>query len=123
MDHLRFQTMQDELRGLIAERLGIRAPTFAKAVRKAGRLLPAPARSAAQTLITMEARLAHPKLAARTDPSQIEAAETTLRSALERHRPGAMRAWRRSLLVGEIAFKIAAVIVAILVFLRISGLA
>ena len=36
-------TLTDELRGLIAERLGIRAKSFAQAIKRTNRLLPKPA--------------------------------------------------------------------------------
>lgn len=105
MDHTRYTEVTEELRDLIAERLNVRARTFPKAVRKAGRMLPAPARNAARDLTEMEARLTHPKLATRTDPSLVLQAAEVIRSALSHHRPGALAAQRRSLLVAEIGFR------------------
>lgn len=121
MDHARYQTLTEDLRGLMAERLSIRARTFPRAVRKAGRLLPPSARVAAQELIALEARLSHPKLAARTDPAQAERSATTLRTALTRHRPGARAGQRRSLLAAEIGFRALVVIGAGLAFVQWQG--
>jgi hypothetical protein len=110
--------LKDELREMIAERLNIRARSFERAVRRAGRLLPAQARQAAAEIAACEARLAHPKLAARTDPAVIDRAAGTIRDALKRHRPGARAARDRSFLMAEIGFKIAALIGLGLVFLH-----
>jgi hypothetical protein len=110
--------MKDELREMIAERLNVRARSFERAVRRAGRLLPAQARSAAAEIAAFEARLAHPKLAARTDPAMVTRAAATIREALSRHRPGARAARDRSFLMAEIGFKLAALIGLGLVFLH-----
>ena len=118
MDHARYQTVTEDLRTLMAERLSVRAATFPKAVRKAGRLLPAPARAAAHDLIALEPRLSHPKLAARTDPAQADRAADTLRKSLTRHRPGARAGQRRSLLAAEIGFRALVVIGASLAFVQ-----
>ncbi|MBL4627513.1 MAG: hypothetical protein JKY00_05650 [Roseicyclus sp.] len=121
MDHARYTDLTEELRGLIAERLSIRARTFPRAVRKAGRLLPAAARAAADDLISLETRLSHPKLAARTDPGQVLRAADTIRTALHRHRAGALAGQRRSLLAAEIGFRALLVIGAGLAFLQWQG--
>lgn len=118
MDYARYQTVTEELRALMAERLSVRAKTFPKAVRKAGRLLPAPARAAAKDLIALEPRLSHPKLAARTDPDQANRAARTLRRTLTQHRPGARAGQRRSLLAAEIGFRALVVIGACLMFVQ-----
>lgn len=121
MDHARYTDITEELRHLMAERLSVRARTFPRAVRKAGRLLPAPARAAAQDLISIEARLANPKLAARTDPSQALRSAETIHAALTRHRPGARAGQRRSLLAAEIGFRALIVIGAGLAFVQWQG--
>jgi hypothetical protein len=122
MQQTAYTAMTEELRGLIAEHLGVRARTFPAAVRKAGRLLPASARTAAEELIELEARVAHPKLAARTDPGQAERAAATLRSVLGRRSVGNRAAQRRSLLAAEIGFRALVVIVAGLAFAQWQGL-
>jgi hypothetical protein len=121
MDQATYRQITDELRALIAERLSVRAGSFPKAVRKAGRLLPAPARSAARELIALEPRLAHPKLAARTDPAQARRAATTIRNSLARRRPGARAGQRRSLLAAEIGFRAIVVIAAGIAFVQWVG--
>ncbi|OAN70770.1 hypothetical protein A8B78_04785 [Jannaschia sp. EhC01] len=121
MDHGQYQTLTEELRSLMAERLSVRARTFPRAVRRAGRLLPAPARTAAQELIALETRLSHPKLAARTDPAQATRAAETVRNALMRHRPGARAGQQRSLLAAEIGFRALVVIGAGLAFMQWQG--
>ncbi|QXT40699.1 hypothetical protein [Gymnodinialimonas ceratoperidinii] len=113
--------MTEELRALMAERLSVRARSFPKAVRKAGRLLPAPARTAARELIALEPRLAHPKLAARTDPAQATRAANVIRNSLARRRPGARAGQRRSLLAAEIGFRALVVIGAGIAFVQWIG--
>lgn len=117
-----YQSTLEELRALLVERLSIRARTFPRAVAKAGRLLPAPARAAADALIALEARMANPKLAARTDPGQVSRAAAAFRATLGRHRPGARAAQMRSLLLAEIGFRVLVVIVAGLAFVQWHGL-
>ena len=121
MDHARYTKTTEELRTLMAERLSVRARTFPKAVRKAGRLLPAQARAAARDLIALDTRLSHPKRAARTDPAKAERAADTLRRCLTRHRPGARAGQRRSLLAAEIGFRALVVIGASLAFVQWQG--
>ncbi|ABD56354.1 hypothetical protein [Jannaschia sp. CCS1] len=123
MDHAGYTELTEELRGLMADRLSVRARTFPKAVRKAGRLLPEPARQAARELVEIEARLAHPKLAARTDPMQTQRAAETLRTSLLRHRSGALAGQRRSLLAAEIGFRALVILGAGLAFVQWQGLA
>lgn len=118
MDHARYTDMTEDLRALMAERLSIRARTFPRAVRKAGRLLPANARAAADELIELEQRLAHPKLAARTDPAHAARAADTLRATLKAYRPGARASRQRSLLMAEIGFRTLVVIGAGLAILQ-----
>ncbi|MEJ6389673.1 hypothetical protein [Gymnodinialimonas ulvae] len=118
MDHRTYATITDDLRQQMAERLSIRARSFPRAVRKAGRLMPANARAAAQDLIAAEARLSHPKLATRTDPAAIRAAADTVDAALRRYKPGTRAARRRSLLAAELGFRALAVIVAGLLFVQ-----
>lgn len=122
MDHARYIEVTDELRGLMAEHLSVHARSFPRAVRKAGRLLPAPARAAARDLIALETRLIHPKLAARTDPAVANRSADTIRSALARHRPGARTGQQRSLLAAEIGFRALVVIGASLAFVQWQGL-
>jgi hypothetical protein len=110
--------LKEELREMIAERLNVRARSFERAVRRAGRLLPAQARQAAAEIAAYEARLAHPKLAAKTDPALIDRAAGTIREVLTRHRPGERAARDRSVLMAEIGFKLAALIGLGLVFLH-----
>ncbi len=118
MDQERYFEITESLRQQMAERLSVKSRSFPGAVRKAGRLLPAQARTAAQELIDAEQRLSHPKLAARTDGAQIDRAAATIEAALSRHRPGARAAQRRSLLAAEIGFRALIVIVACLAFVQ-----
>lgn len=102
--------IHEDLRAMLADRLNIRARSFDKAIRKAGRLLPARARAAADRLQTLEQRIKHPKLAARTDPALLREDAQTIRDALARHRPGARAARDRSFLLADIGVKLALVI-------------
>ncbi|WP_224815875.1 hypothetical protein [Hasllibacter sp. MH4015] len=118
MDHARYIEVTDDLRDLIAERLSIRAKSFPRAVRKAGRLLPPNARAAADALIQLEPRVSHPKLAVRTDPAQVDHAAETIRTALSAHRPGARASRQRSLFMAEVGFRALVLIGAGLAFLQ-----
>jgi ribosome-associated translation inhibitor RaiA len=121
MDYTTYSEITEDLRQQIVDRLSIRARTFPQAVRRAGRLLPAQARAAAAELIAVEARLANPKLAARTDPTSIHASVEAVHGALARHKPGMRAARRRSLLAAEIGFRALVVIAAGLVYLQWQG--
>lgn len=114
--------LTEELRGLIHERLGIRARTFRRAVARAGRLLPAPARAAARVLYDHEQRLANPRLAARTDPAVARQAADTIRRHLVTLPAGQRRARARAGLASEIGFRIFAVIVLVILVLVWRGL-
>jgi len=107
-----------ELRALVAARLNVRARNFERAVQRAGRRLPPPARAAAAEICAIDARLRNPKLAARTDPAIVAQAAETIRVTLARYRPGARAAQDRSLLMAEIGFKLAALIGLGLVFVQ-----
>jgi hypothetical protein len=110
--------IEDELRQLIAGRLGVRARSFQRAVRRAGRQLPAPARNAAAELGALRARMAHPRLAARTDPSLIGQAAQRFRRSLAGYSPGARVGKARALLMAEIGFRMAVLIALGLAFLH-----
>ena len=110
------QAVQEELRRMMATRLNVRAPSFQAAVKRAGRLLPAHARRAAAEIGMLEARMAHPRLAARTDPALIEQAAHRFRRSLAAYRPGAQIPRQRALLMAEIAFRLAVVIGLVLAF-------
>jgi len=61
-------------------------------------------------LAAIEARLANPKLAARTDPALIHRAADTIRTSLAHRSPGARAARDRSFLMADIGVKLAVVI-------------
>ena len=107
MDRRKLDALHETLRADIAARLNVRGRSFHAAVRRAGRLMPADARAAAAEMAALEARLAHPKLAARTDPANMRRAAERVRIGLSRHRPGQRAARDRSFLLAEIGFKIA----------------
>lgn len=107
MDRQTLDALHEGLRQDIATRLNVRGRDFHQAVRRAGRLLPRDARAAAAEMTALEARLAHPRLATRTDPALIAQAALRLRTSLSRHKPGARAARDRSFLMAEIGFKLA----------------
>ncbi|PWK60915.1 hypothetical protein [Roseicyclus mahoneyensis] len=118
MDKTALDALHEDLREALAARLNVRARSFQGAVRRAGRLLPAQARLAAAEMSALEARLAHPKLAARTDPALVVQAADRFRAALAGQRPGARAARDRSFLMAEIGFKLALLIGLGLAFLH-----
>jgi hypothetical protein len=109
--------VKDELREMIAARLNVRARSFDAAVNRAGRLLPQQARSAAAEIRALEARMAHPRLAARTDPALFQHAADSFRLSLSAYPPGERAGRQRALLLAEIGFKIAVVMALGLAFL------
>ncbi|QBY00969.1 hypothetical protein E2K80_09710 [Rhodophyticola sp. CCM32] len=110
----RLQEIMEEARALISEHLGIRAPTFRRAVARAGRLLPPQARQAATQLLELDRRIQHPKLAARTDPAMAEQALASLNRQLRSIEPGKRQAQARAFFWAEIGFR-AALVLALLV--------
>ncbi len=100
-----FDTATEDLRPLLSERLGVRARSPLRGLKRAGRLLPARARHASAELEHLRARLDHPKLAYRTDPRHVARAAGTIRTALGRHRPGQRVDRQRALLWGELGFR------------------
>jgi len=121
MQREELEKLKEELRVLLAERLNVRARSFGAAVRKAGRMLPAPARAAAAELQQLDARVSHPKLAARTDPQQARRAAGTVREALMRYRPGVIAARDRSYLMADIGVKLIILICLALAFAYWQG--
>ena len=121
MEKRALAALHAELRDDIAKRLNVRGKSLGHAVRRAGRLMPAEARTAAQDLAALEARLDHPVLAARTDPALIRQAADRVRTGLARHEPGARAARDRSFLMAEIGFKLALLIGAGLAVLHWQG--
>lgn len=113
-----FDATLEDLRAMITSRLSLRARSFERAVAKAGRLLPLKARDAAQDLIALKARLAHPRLAARTDFSRATEAARTIRTALARHRPGIRASQARTMLVAEVGFRVLVIVIAGLAVLQ-----
>lgn len=106
MDQRKRSVPHDDLRREIAARLNIHARTFDGAIRRAGRLLPRSARAAAAELMAIEARLAHPKLATRTDPALRAQAADRFRASLAAYKPGARAARDRAFLMAEIGVKL-----------------
>ncbi len=116
-----YTALTDPLRATISARLGVRGRSFRTTVLRAGRLLPAPARDAAASLLALEQRLDNPKLAHRTDPAIARSAAQTVQAYLS-HRPEGLRtARRRALLAAELGFRGMVLLVAILTVLRWRG--
>ncbi len=107
---------------LIADRLGIRARSFRAAVTRAGRLMPAPARQAAEQLFELEARIAHPKLANRTDPAAADEAAATIRLYLQNADAGKRKSRERAFLGAEIGFRIFVILGLVIAVLVWRGL-
>jgi hypothetical protein len=116
-----YTTLTANLRTDMAARLGIRGRDFRRTVRRAEHLLPAGARDAAATLLEVEQRLDHPKLAQRTDPAVARSAAATLQSYLRQRPKGQRAAQRRAWLAAEIGFRAMVLLIAILAVLRWRG--
>jgi hypothetical protein len=68
----------DALRELFEKHLGVKAPTFERAVKRAGRRLPRGLRQQAARIVEAEAFSAHPKLAPRVDRAAFDRAARDL---------------------------------------------
>ncbi|MEJ6393958.1 hypothetical protein V8J82_11865 [Gymnodinialimonas sp. 2305UL16-5] len=121
MDPTRYASLTDELREMIATRLGVRARSFPHAVRKARPMLSHHGWQAAQHLIAMEDQLRHPKLSRHMANDDVEAAANAVKRAVARHRPGVQIGRRRSLLAAEIGFRILLVVGAGLALVYLLG--
>jgi len=112
----------EELRLLMVQQLGIRANSFAQAVRRAGRLLPGQARIASHRLLELKSRATNPKLAARTDPSIARNDAAVIKRHLKTITAGERQARERAFFFAEIAFRVAIVLTLLIAILAWRGI-
>ncbi|MFK7764297.1 MAG: hypothetical protein AB8B62_13630 [Roseobacter sp.] len=73
-DSIQVSQKTEDLRLKLEKHLGVKAASFSKAVRRAGRALPGRLRKQAHVLIKAEEMAAHPKLARRIDNGAVQTA-------------------------------------------------
>lgn len=83
IDRVAFQEEIDGAREKLRHRLGARGKTLARALRRAGRSLPKPARQAGARLVMMQGMAENPRLRRLLDPSEVDAALAELNTHLD----------------------------------------
>jgi hypothetical protein len=86
-----FAAVESELLELFKVKLGVRAPSLAKAIKKSGRRMPRDAHRAVAAFSDARMQAAHPKLARMVDATSLETSISVLRSHLEAIDPGERR--------------------------------
>ncbi|RFP91198.1 hypothetical protein DZK27_02740 [Rhodobacteraceae bacterium 63075] len=114
----RLSTWESDLLALFETRLGVRAETLARALKKAGRRLPARQRQNGQRIVEALKRADHPRLAVQNDARDLPRAHEELTAHLEGidRRERKIRAALR--LTATIAFNLLFVAAAVIVILR-----
>lgn len=112
----------DDLRRLMAERLGVRGPTLEAQLRRAGRLLPRRLRRAGRTLVSAEQVLAHPKLSRRIPMVEASLAARDLREYLESKSAADRRIGSALGFLGTLSFNLLAVVALVMAVVIWRGL-
>ncbi len=107
----------DALRALFEKHLGVKAATFERAVKRAGRRLPRSLRQQAALIVEAEGYSAHPKLAHRVDRAAFDRAARALSHYLKSLDLAQQRKdWWLNMLAG-LAFKMLIVLAVFLAWL------
>lgn len=122
MEQHKLGTDIDDLRRLMAERLGVRGPTLEAQLRRAGRLLPQRLRRAGRTLVSVEQVLAHPKLSRRVPTVDARLAARDLREYLEGKSATDRRVGKALGFLGTVSFNLLAVAALVMVVVLWRGL-
>ena len=77
-----YAEMTGSLRDAMRARLGVRGKSLRAALRRGGRMLPAPARAAGQRIVQAEDLVTHPKLRRLVDGVALRADAAEMRAAL-----------------------------------------
>jgi len=123
-DVIERETLTDWEQALLAlfeTRLGIKAETLARALKKAGRRLPARQRQNGQRIAEALKRADHPRLAMQNDPRELARAHEELTTHLEAIDRREMQIRSALRLTATIAFNLIAVVAAVIVILRWRG--
>lgn len=119
-DHITLQHAE-EIRSLIAERLGVNAADLQVASRKAGRLLPRWARGDLRDLALAEQQAQHPKLHKQINDVKVARTYENLREYLQGVDPSQRRISRILSLLGAISFNLLVVTAAVICILVWRG--
>lgn len=79
--------IEQKMLGRIREKLGVRAASLDRAMKRAGRRLPREAHRAAGVLVTAKSHASHPRLSRMIDPHSVEHAVSSLNAHLDKIDP------------------------------------
>lgn len=111
----------ERLRDALDTALGVRARTFAAAVRKAGRRLPKQVRKQADVVVRAQAIDGHPKLRRTIDMAAVARAETDVLAHLKTIDRADVRRGKLLGVAGVIVFNLIVVVALFVVWLVWSG--
>ncbi|WP_071672831.1 hypothetical protein [Nioella nitratireducens] len=115
------QGTADRLAALMRDKLDVRADSLDRALHQAGRRLPRARRADGALILAALERAQHPRLARVTDGTGAAQAARRIEAWLKQSDPQTRRARARAGLLGEIAFRIFAVLVLLIVVLVWRG--
>ena len=107
---LDFSVIEEKALGALKAKLGIKARSLPKGMKRAGRRLPKDAHRAADVLCQARVQSGHPKLSRMVDPEAVEAAQLALHGHLDKIDPKERRKDRVLSMLGTQAFNVLAVI-------------
>jgi hypothetical protein len=122
MDQTTIMMRADEIRQLLAERLGVRGRDLAQAVARAGRRLPRAVRTDARYLAETEALARNPRLVRMVDPQHFARASDNLTRHLTAIDPRQRRRTALINLAAVIAFNLLVVAILVLIVLVWRGI-
>ncbi|MCZ4353031.1 hypothetical protein O4H61_10945 [Roseovarius aestuarii] len=117
-----FQEEQNRVSEKLREKLGVRRGSFAKRMRRAGRLMPTPAKRAVKVLTQAQQMVDHPRLRRIVNEGQMRAALRDVHSGLDGIDPKDRRKGALLGLAGSIVFNLMLAGAALIVILRWQGL-
>ncbi len=106
MTMIDIETRIETVRGMIREKLRIRAKTLEGQTRKAGRLIPRSIRRNINELLEAQALAQHPKLSRMLDHAALDDAQTRITAFLDGIDPAERRKDKILSLLGVIAFNL-----------------
>lgn len=122
IDSQRFNDDIEAACGKLRNRLGARGRSLAAQLRRAGRLLPKPARQAGQRLVELQPMVAHPSLRRLVKRDEIKAALAELNDHLDKVSGAERRKDRQLGLAGSVVGNLLLLGVLLITFMRWRGL-
>ena len=116
-----YAEMTGNLRDAMRARLGVRGKSLRAALRRGGRMVPAPARAAGQRIVQAEVFVTHPKLRRLVDNVALRADAADMRAALGQIDPKDRRRGALLGVAGGLVFNLLLAVAALLMFLVWRG--